>query len=318
MRIAVCAIVKNEAPYLLEWIAYYAAIGVDRFIIYDNGSTDGTVELLLHIGRMVPVTLVSWPSPNCERPLDYPEVHEALDQLDVQIRYDWQKLIWMSPQIAAYNHALTNFGDRHDWLLFVDADEFFVPVRDRTIKDFIARCASRDGVAAIAVNEKYFGSSGHEHEDSSPVIERFTRCAWPRFDGHMHVKTLVRPAMTGVMFIHGAKLRDGICVNDTGEPVDVKQYAFTPSVSMYYGQINHYSVKSKEEFARKRAKGRAHVADDHIAKFADMDDAYFARQDRNEDSDVSIQRFLNATLHNMAVLRAECGIPPTLVGQAAV
>lgn len=318
MRIAVCAIVKNEAPYLLEWIAYYIAIGVDHFIIYDNGSTDGSVELLLRIGTKVPITVVSWPSPNCERPLDYPEIYDALDQLDVQIRYDWQKLIWMSPQIAAYNHALTSFGDQHDWLLFVDADEFFVPVRDRSIKDFVARCASRDGVAAIAVNEKYFGSSGHEHEDPRPVIERFTRCAWPRFDGHLHVKTLVRPSMTGVMFIHGAKLRSGFCVNDAGERIELQQCAFTSSVSMYYGQINHYSVKSKEEFIRKKSRGRAHVADDHIAKFADMDDAYFERQDRNEDTDASIQRFLNATLHNMAILRAECGIPSAPSGQSAV
>ena len=72
------------------------------------------------------------------------------------------------------------------------SDEFFVPIRDRSIKDFIARCAGRDDVGAIAVNEKYFGSSGQDRYEDHPVIERFTRCAMPRFDGHLHIKTLIR------------------------------------------------------------------------------------------------------------------------------
>lgn len=307
-NVAVCAIVKNEARYLLEWVAYYVAIGVDQFILYDNGSTDGTVELLRSIGKAVPVTVIAWPSPNSVHPLSYPEIYAALDQADHQIGCDWEKLIWMSPQIAAYNHALARFGNQHDWMLFVDADEFFVPIRDRSIKEFIARCASGDDVGGIAVNEKYFDSSGHERYDDRPVIERFSRCALPRFDGHLHIKTLVRPWMTALMFIHGAKLRNGVYVNDTGERIAVDNYAFSGSISMYYGQVNHYSVKSREEFTLKKAKGRAHVADDHADKFADMDDAYFERQDRNEDSDVSIQRFLAATAHNMTVLRAECGV----------
>jgi len=33
------AIIKNEARYLLEWIAYHRAAGVDHFILMDNEST---------------------------------------------------------------------------------------------------------------------------------------------------------------------------------------------------------------------------------------------------------------------------------------
>ncbi len=42
VKIAIGAIVKNEAPYLREWVAYHKAVGVDAFIIGDNDSTDGT------------------------------------------------------------------------------------------------------------------------------------------------------------------------------------------------------------------------------------------------------------------------------------
>ena len=36
-KIAVCAIFKDEAPYLLEWIAFHKMVGVDLFVLYDNG-----------------------------------------------------------------------------------------------------------------------------------------------------------------------------------------------------------------------------------------------------------------------------------------
>ena len=31
-KIAVCAIFKDEAPYLLEWLAFHSMIGVDLFV----------------------------------------------------------------------------------------------------------------------------------------------------------------------------------------------------------------------------------------------------------------------------------------------
>ena len=45
-KIAICAIFKDEAPYLLEWIAFHRMIGVDLFVLYNNGSNDGGAELV--------------------------------------------------------------------------------------------------------------------------------------------------------------------------------------------------------------------------------------------------------------------------------
>ena len=41
-RLAVVALVRNEARWLPEWIAYHAlpVVGVDHFFLYDNGSHD--------------------------------------------------------------------------------------------------------------------------------------------------------------------------------------------------------------------------------------------------------------------------------------
>jgi len=37
---------RNEALRLPYFLEYYRALGVDQFFIVDNGSTDGTAELL--------------------------------------------------------------------------------------------------------------------------------------------------------------------------------------------------------------------------------------------------------------------------------
>lgn len=44
--IAVCASIKNEGRFIIEWLLYNRAVGVDRFYLYDTGSSDNTLEVL--------------------------------------------------------------------------------------------------------------------------------------------------------------------------------------------------------------------------------------------------------------------------------
>ena len=44
--LAVCAIAKNEGPYLVEWIEWHRKMGVEKFYFYDNESTDTTRRIL--------------------------------------------------------------------------------------------------------------------------------------------------------------------------------------------------------------------------------------------------------------------------------
>jgi len=39
MSCSLCAIVKNEARYLLEWVLYHRLIGFDGIVIYESDST---------------------------------------------------------------------------------------------------------------------------------------------------------------------------------------------------------------------------------------------------------------------------------------
>ena len=46
MRITAVTCVKNEGPFLLEWIAFNRLIGVTDFLFYSNDCTDGSTRLV--------------------------------------------------------------------------------------------------------------------------------------------------------------------------------------------------------------------------------------------------------------------------------
>ncbi|TKA49938.1 hypothetical protein B0A53_06529, partial [Rhodotorula sp. CCFEE 5036] len=45
-EIAICASLRNEGRFIVEWLLYYRVLGVDRFYLYDSGSDDDTLEKL--------------------------------------------------------------------------------------------------------------------------------------------------------------------------------------------------------------------------------------------------------------------------------
>ena len=60
-EMSICAIFKNEALYLKDWIEYHLNIGVDHFYLYNVGSRDFYEKALRAYIRADIVTLVNWP-----------------------------------------------------------------------------------------------------------------------------------------------------------------------------------------------------------------------------------------------------------------
>ena len=56
-----CAIFRDEAPFLAEWIAFHRLVGVDHFFLYDNGSQDEPESVLAPFLAEGCVTLKPWP-----------------------------------------------------------------------------------------------------------------------------------------------------------------------------------------------------------------------------------------------------------------
>ena len=58
---SICAIFKNESPYLREWIEYHLMIGFDHLYLYNNFSSDNYKEVLQPYIDKNAVTLIEWP-----------------------------------------------------------------------------------------------------------------------------------------------------------------------------------------------------------------------------------------------------------------
>ena len=268
---------KNEAPYIVEWVAYHRAIGVDNFLIYTNDCTDGTDEILSRLQQMGMVE------------------HRNND--------DWRG---KSPQQHALNMSLKEpVVQNADWLMHIDVDEF-VNVRcgNGTLQDFFDAVPEATNVA---MTWRLFGHSGVTRLEDRFVIEQFDRCA-PKFCPKPHTvwgfKTLFRNigAYRKMSCHRPNKLvegkRDKVCwVNGSGqdmtpEAIDNGWRNSKRSIGYDLLQLNHYALRSADSFLIKRQRGRALHVDRSIGL------NYWIRMDWDDARDLTIQR-------NLPRLRAE-------------
>lgn len=241
--LSVCAIAKNEGSYFREWIEWHRSMGVQKFYIYDNESTDNTREILA------------------------PYIESGL--------VDYVFLPGQKQQLAAYDHCFEHHRLETRWLAVIDLDEFIVPVTDATIPEFLRRF---EKFSVVEVNWLVYGSGGAREKEPGDVMERFRRHSVPGHRLNTHVKSIVDPrrvfTMTGC---HEASRISGRAADSHGMPLKKGFRDRTPQQDVI--RINHYAVKSYEEFLEKRARGRARTLEQRSLD-------YFDRYDLNDLDDI--------------------------------
>jgi hypothetical protein len=80
-------------------------------------------------------------------------------------------------------------------------------------------------------------------------------------------------------------------VDAMGEPVTVESCTFVTPPRWRGAWVNHYIVKSRQEFEEKRLRGKATHAVHAPDKYDRTYEGYFLQYDRNEEEDRAIQRF---------------------------
>lgn len=278
--ITVCAIVKDERPYLIEWVAYYRLLGFDRFELYSNDCSDGTDRLL-----------------------------DAMQADGLVEHRRWPSRTGLIPQNSAYEDALKRCATR--WILFVDADEFLRLVEDRDIHQFLARFP--EDVSAVAMSWRVFGSSGLTRYEPAPVIERFTRAAPADHASNFHVKSMAVAAHVAAVGPHGVSLLQGRYVAPNGKDIVLERNAFMRPPRLRVAQINHYVVKSRAEFEAKRRRGNVAVPPDQLTGAALRDEAFFIKHAAHDDEFTEILVRLPEVKAEMArISRRILAIDPAL------
>lgn len=278
-RLAVCAVFRDEASYLAEWVEFHRLVGVEHFFLYDDRSGDAGREVLApYVGEGL-VTLTE-----CAMPLA------------------------SGGQGWAYDDALERACGRVRWLAFIDIDEFLFSPEHESLVDVLADFEHHPG---IVVNWQVYGSSGLQSRPDGLVIESFTQRATTNWVRNRRVKSIVDPtravrSMGPHFFEYGSGER---AVTENHEPITVTRnnrarrrlnrtlarvpgvhvdpYTIRESsiqqVSVARLRINHYAVRSRQEFAEKLTRHTA--AGSSPDSRSRLQRGYFTYHDRNEVSD---------------------------------
>jgi hypothetical protein len=215
--LAVCAIYRDEASYMREWLEFHKLAGVQHFYLYDNNSVDEHREVLAPYMESGEVTLTDWPMALGQRP--------------------------------AYDHCIAEHGRDARWIAFIDLDEFLFSPTGRPLTEILPAYERWPGVGA---NWAVFGPSGHETRPAGLVTESYTERL--RTGENRNIKTIADPLRVDrAAGVHRFTYKSLGHVDENQYPITA---GITKTESRERLQVNHYMTKSYEEFEQRSRRAR--------------------------------------------------------------
>ena len=277
--------VRNEAAFLLEWLAHHRAVGFDDFVVFSNDCTDGTDAMLDRLQAMGWLTHQPNPGPYEKGGIQFTAMKAAAKLAQVR---------------AA------------DWILPLDVDEFVnIHTGDGTLS---ALHAALPDATAITLTWRLFGNGGVVRYADTPVTETFAKAApevlyWPwrasmfktlyANDGTYRKPGIHRPRDPDASRLDAARWYDS-----HGRALDAQfktRRIFSNFGQPNYGlaQINHYPLGAMESYVLKADRGRAVHSDDLLG----LD--YWVERNFSTDTDTSIRRYDAARDTHLTALKAD-------------
>ncbi len=301
-QVTAVSMMKDEGPFVIEWVAHHLAIGFTDLVVYTNDCSDGTDDMLIRLEELG-------------------LCHHRRNVIPDGIR----------PQPSALNYAQDEpVVGQSDWVMVFDADEFLsIKHGDGTLDDLIA-AAKAQNANGIVVTWRIFGSGGVVDWSRAPVTEQYLMAAPPTWNKGWGVKTLFsfHPDYWK-LGIHRPKMKTRHIKTEFPDQVkwlngsgrEMEDYfkfrgwrSITRTVGYDWVQLNHYAVKSVDSYAIRKMRGNVNNKADKY------NSAYWSLQDRNEVRDETMLRYSEVRnliiaqllsdrtlrrLHDAAVQRAE-------------
>jgi Glycosyltransferase family 92 len=231
-------VIKDQNQDLREWIDYHHAVGVSTFYIYDASPVadpaSKVVEDLIHEGVVV-----------------YENVHQDPKH-----------------QIEKYQRCIDEHRHSHQWLAFIDVDEFIVmDDRTKSIPDMLANFTQYGGVG---LNWRVYGSSGHLKRPEGGV-KNYSKCTTPSFFENKYIKDIVNTHhVQKVQDPHIFKHAEGYHTVNADKQIVYGSLNEPPTYAGWH--VNHYMIKSLEDFEARAGRGNVLANDIRpIAFFHEVD-----------------------------------------------
>ena len=228
-EIAVACMFRNGSFYLREFIEYYKLIGITKFYLGDNMSTDASMEILRPYILSGDV-----------------EIEQIEDMIgDKGNDYFEQKI-----HVPFYARCIAKSIGSVKWLACIDIDEFIVPVQKFTLLEALIPYEAYAGIMLYWVN---YGSSGLQ---KVPVDRLFLEVLTKRMDltkGDVLGKLIIRPER-----VHGFGNDPHVVYSIM--PYEVVSENFVTNAPVYLSihppvdilRINHYNVGDISHFYREK------------------------------------------------------------------
>jgi len=269
-EVAIVTTMRNEGPFILEWLAYHRSIGINGYVVYTNDCDDGTDRLL--------------------------DVLADKGFINAHLPNPFSQGKGRNPQRAALADARNQTAIRDaDWIVPMDVDEFInIHVGDgqfQTLLDVVP------DANLISMTWRLFGNGFVRAYEDRFITEQFTRCA-PQKARRPHQAWGFKTAFRDIgiyerLSVHRPKgvveERRGEInwVDSNGRPMReaVHDSGWRASVHNWgYGLVtlNHYALRSSESYLVKKERGRVNHVD------RDQGLAYWFRMNHNVEEDTSI------------------------------
>ncbi len=256
---------KNEGPYILEWVAHHKVLGFDKIIVYTNDCSDGTNRILRRL--------------------------QALGHVEFHLNRVGAGGIHRSALRQARRLQVVKEAK---WVYICDADEFLnIHVGNHRVDDLIEATPNVD---VISIPWKIFSNSGRHILRDMPVTEQFLDGELD-FDqggaGRRFVKSIFRQGELYNRFgLHNPHPKSDLSSDilrtvpggNTQEPAPFGNHV-GPPFGFDVAQLNHYAVRSTQAYLAKRSRGRAN----HSSQSLGTD--YWDRWNRGGSADETILRY---------------------------
>jgi FkbM family methyltransferase len=270
-RVVVVTCMKDEGPFILEWIAWHRAIGVTDFAVFTNDISDRSEHLLDRLDDMG--VLRHLPNP----------------ALAVGSTYFQPAALALAPHLPQVR--------RGDFLVSLDVDEFInVRLGDGSLGALFDRVGYFD---ALSMSELNHGSNGREHFEPGLVTEQFPRHQTERpgrHKAHRGVKTIVR---LGPKLLRPRNHRpdfrglpeDVVWLDGSGRPLtalleDAELNGHDVRGSYDLVSLDHYALRSLATYLVKMSRGDVVIRGKSVSprywRQRNRHDAETSRMDRQQ------------------------------------
>ena len=268
-RILLATCMKDEGPFILEWLAWHKAAGVTDFVIFSNDCTDGTDALLDHLDARGDITHL--PNPATITGSTY-----------------------YQPAALNFVQSMPVFRAA-DYMLSIDVDEFLnIRIGDGTLS---ALLEAVDPFDVMSICELNHGTNDHETFQPGWVTDLFPAHDTPRpgrWRAGVGVKSLTRlsPRIASIRN-HRPDLavppQDVVWRDGSGNPMsdlaeDPQKNGIDSRGKRALVSLEHYPLRSIDSFLVKAWRG------DVVIKGKQVSNAYFRRRNRNSHNNMDIPK----------------------------